>query len=252
MRRPQLQVHERASRESGRGLQEGTPIRRIGKSLSVLACVGVLIACGSADPPLPPPEEGARTHAVHVVSNGWHTAIVIPRADVVAAGAMPEARDFPDSQFLEFAWGDRDYFPAREKTIGMTLSAALWPTPAVMHIVALNRDPVQVYRDVEVLVVPLSEAGLGRLIEAVDVMVDRPPDGPAEAVAPGLMPLSGFYPATGEYHLLNTSNTWTVRMIRIAGVDVSSSGVVTAEDAMARLRRAPGVSSRAARDERLR
>ena len=46
-----------------------------------------------------------------------------------------------------------------------------------------------------------------------------------------------FYAAQGRFHLGNTCNTWTARMLRAAGVDIDPGGVVTAGDLMGRLRR---------------
>ena len=65
--------------------------------------------------------------------------------------------------------------------------------------------------------------------------------GRGETVARGLYQDSWFYPAHGRFHLLNTCNTWTARMLTAAGVGVSPSGVNTAEDLMRRLRDLPNV-----------
>ena len=108
-------------------------MRRATVASAWLVCAIWLAACAMVAP-LPPTDHGLRTHAVRVVSNGWHTAIVIGRAELVATGLLPEADDFPDAVFLEFGWGDRVYYPAREKTLGMALDAALTETPAVMHL----------------------------------------------------------------------------------------------------------------------
>jgi len=73
-----------------------------------------LAAC-AAVAPLPPADHGPRTHDIRVVSNGWHTAIVVARADLVATGLLPETDDFPDAAFVEFGWGDRVYYPNGKK-----------------------------------------------------------------------------------------------------------------------------------------
>ncbi|MEX0760020.1 MAG: DUF2459 domain-containing protein [Tistlia sp.] len=173
-------------------------------------------------------------HAVEVVSNGWHGAIVADRAEVAATGLLPEVDDFPEAAFLEFGWGDREYYPAREKTLGMTLEAALVPTPAVMHLAGLARAPAPEDPDSEILRVFLTDAGFRRLVGAIaDDFVRE--QARAVPVAPGLYPDSHFYEARGEFHLFNTCNTWVARKLRAAGLDVSPSGIVTAGDLMDRL-----------------
>ncbi|MDP6343627.1 MAG: DUF2459 domain-containing protein, partial [Alphaproteobacteria bacterium] len=49
-------------------------------------------------------------------------------------------------------------------------------------------------------------------------------------------PGSRFYEGAGEYHLLNTCNTWTARALRQAGLAVDPGNAVTADDLMAQLR----------------
>jgi uncharacterized protein (TIGR02117 family) len=194
-----------------------------------------LAACTAAVPP-PAADEGLRTHTVRAISNGWHTAIVVERVDLVATGLLPEADDFPDAAFLEFGWGDRVYYPAQEKTLGMALDAALTGTPAVMHMAGLARPPEQTYRDIEVVPVTLTEDGFRRLIGAIAGDFERPSGTRAAPVSRGLYRDSYFYNARGTFHLFNTCNTWTAGVLRTGGVDVSPSGVVTADEMMERLR----------------
>ena len=106
----------------------------------------------------------------------------------------------------------------------MTLSAALVPTPAVMHMAGLAAAPRDDGSNREVVAVPLTEAGFLNLIEALAAEFERPAGGRAVTVSRGLYPGSRFYNARGEFHLFNTCNTWTARMLRAAGVAISPSG----------------------------
>ena len=204
-------------------------------------CAVWLATCETAPPPLPD-DHGPRTRLIQVASNGWHTAIVVPAPALVATGLLPEAADFPDAAFLEFGWGDRVYYPAKEKTLGMTLAAALVPTPAVMHMAGLEARPENrggTWRDV--VAVALTDKGFLNLVAALAAEFERPAGGRAKPVARGLYPGSHFYNALGEFHLFNTCNTWTARMLRAGGVAISPSGIVTADGLMARLRTALAV-----------
>ena len=203
-------------------------------------CTVLLATCESAPPPAVT-DDGPRTRLIHVASNGWHTAIVVPAAAVAAIGALPEAADFPDAKYLEFGWGDRTYYPAEEKTLGMALAAALVPTAAVMHMAGRLAAPSDETRGLEVVPVALTEAGFRTLVGAIAATFERPSGGRAESVSRGLYPGSRFYHAHGTFHLFNTCNTWTARMLRAGGVALSSSGIVTADGLMARLRAALAV-----------
>lgn len=218
-------------------------------ALTAALCAVFLAGCAS-DPPLPPlpaPDAGPREQSVHVASNGWHATLVLPREAVVASGLLPEAEHFPDAAFLEFGWGDRVYFPAEEKTIGMTLDAALVPTPAVMHVAGLSAPPSVPEdgdADAGVIELALTETEQLRLLESVTADFERVQGGPAEPSSEGLSPGSRFYDARGEFHLFNTCNTWTARKLRAAGLDVSPSGVVTAGELMGRVREAAAAEGR--------
>lgn len=205
-----------------------------------------LAACSPGTPPLPqgasggaPAEPGPPLHEVRVVSNGWHAVIAVRREAVAATGLLPEAARYPEAEFLEFGWGDRTYFPAPDKSLGMTLEAALVPTDAVLHLAGLPAPPERLRPDDEVVTLRLGEAGFRALVGAVSAYVERPAPGvAAEPLSEGLRPGSDFYAAKGRFYLLNTCNTWTARVLRAAGLPVEPAGVVTADDLMERLREA--------------
>lgn len=203
--------------------------------LASFICWGLLAACATT-PAKPVADEGPRIHSIRVISNGWHTAIVIPRAEITPPEVLPEADDFPDAAFLELGWGDRDYYPAKEKTLGLTLGAAFLDTPAVMHMAGLAFSPERTRPDSEVVLLRLTADELQRLVRAISDEFMRPENGRAVAISEGLYPNSNFYDAHGSFHLFNTCNTWTARMLHAAGVDISADGIMTADELMRRLR----------------
>jgi uncharacterized protein (TIGR02117 family) len=212
-------------------------MRRAISALTWFIAATWLAACAAAAP-LPAANPEPRAQSVRVASNGWHTAIVVGRAEAAATGLLPEAEDFPNAAFLEFGWGDRSYYPASEPTIGMALAAALTPTPAIMHLAGLARPPDGTGAESEVVQVAVSQDEFLSLVAAIAGDFMRPEGGRAAPVSRGLYPDSNFYNARGTFHLFNTCNTWTARMLRAGGVNISPSGVITADDLMTRLRAA--------------
>ncbi len=120
----------------------------------------------------------------------------------------------------------------------MALEAALTATQAIIHVAALARAPDLTYAEAEVLPVQLTHDGFRRLVRAIAGDFERPTGRRATPVFRGLYSDSHFYHAHGTFHLFNTCNTWTARMLRAGGVNLSSTGIVTAEDLMVRLRAA--------------
>ena len=206
----------------------------LGLALALLAAA----ACQPAPPiespvPLAGPWRG--DIAVHVTSNDWHTGIVVARA-ALPPGAIPEADDFVHAPYLEFGWGDAEYYPAPKPTFALALGAAFGANPAVVHMAGLPAHPRDVYPRSEVIELGLSPESFRRLVGALDATFARSGAARARANAPGLYSYSLFYPATGAFNLANTCNTWTARSLAAAGVPVDPAGVARAEEIMAQLR----------------
>ncbi|MEQ8602939.1 MAG: DUF2459 domain-containing protein [Marivibrio sp.] len=204
----------------------------------VLLLAGWLAACGAGQAPAPPPpaDAGPKDRTIWVVSNGWHTEIALDRVDLKASrAAPPEIEDLPEARYLSFSWGDRAYFKERNQSLGAVIEAAITPTPAVLHLVGLDGPPPEAYAHLAVYELSITEAGLERLVAAMSAAFTRDGEARAQPVAPGLMTRSFFYDARGEFHLFNTCNTWTARMLRTAGVDISPAGVMTASHVTGRL-----------------
>ena len=201
-----------------------------------LAMALLLTACAAAVP-APPPSQidlDAKT-VIFVTSNGWHSGIVVAKADL-PPDRLPESVDFPEARFLEFGWGDAVYYPAKQPTFGMSLQAALVPTPAVVHVAGLWGEPARVNPKAEVVSLPIDDENFHRLVNFIDASFERSGAARAAATGPGLYATSRFYPAKGSFHLFNTCNTWTGRALAAAGYDVSASGTSRAEALMQQVR----------------
>jgi uncharacterized protein (TIGR02117 family) len=187
-----------------------------------------------------PAQEDAAERTVYVVSIGWHTGIAIPRDAIADSGRMPEIADFPDAQYIEVGWGDRNYYMHADPSVFDALGAGIGPSPAVLHVIGMAVPPQRFFVSAEVIALPISAGELDRLIAHIDGVFDRPADGAARPLQSGLVRGAFFYPAHGEFHLFNTCNTWAARALSEAGLDISAGGVMTADDLMSRVRELPG------------
>ncbi len=203
----------------------------------IMLVLAVLLTACAAAPPAPPPSQpdlGPKT-MIFFSSNGWHSSIIVAKAHL-PPDRLPETADFPSARFLEFGWGDAVYYPAKKVTLGMTLRAALVPTPAVVHVVGLRAEPARSSPEAEVVSLALDDKNFGRLVDFIDASFERSGAPRAAATGPGLTTTSRFYPAKGRFHLFNTCNTWTARALAAAGFDVSPSGTSRAEALMRQVR----------------
>lgn len=210
--------------------------RFLSQALALLLA-GWLAACAGGDPaPALTAQDGPTDRTLWVVSNGWHTTVVLTRADLERVeGAPPEIADLPTAPYLEFSWGDQAYFQRGDQSLGAIMAAAMTPTPAVLHLAGLKAPPPEVFPHLEVYPLAVSREGLQRLATALSAEFVRKGGARAAPTGPGRIENSFFYDAPGKFHLFNTCNTWTARMLRTAGVRVGPGEVMTADDLTKRL-----------------
>jgi uncharacterized protein (TIGR02117 family) len=154
---------------------------------------------------------------VAVVSHAWHTDIAVRLADV-PAGSWPDAQRFPDAEIIEIGWGDRDYFTAPEETLALGARAIFRSRGSALRVVWLDGPIERRFPDSDVVEIPIARSALRRLIEFIRESYALTADGAPVDLGPGPWPRSRFYLATGHYGLFNSSNQWTARALRSAGL----------------------------------
>ena len=62
----------------------------------------------------------ADLRSVYVISNGWHTGLVLPRGQV-SSEAWPEQDEIAPAPYLEVGWGDSAAYLADRITVRLAL-----------------------------------------------------------------------------------------------------------------------------------
>jgi len=188
-----------------------------------LACA--LLAGCAATPIADVPGAPADT-AVLIVPQGGHTGIAVRMADIPAP-LVPEKRDFPGADYLEFGWGDRDFYMAPGAGPWLSFKAAFLPTQSVVHIAGVRGALGGAFPGAEIVAIPLSRAALEALLRYVHDAFVREGD--------AATPLGrGFYAGRETFHLLRTCNVWTAGALRAAGLPVRNA--LTVEGIMGQVR----------------
>ena len=179
---------------------------------AALGCA-LLGACAAA-PVADAPRARAET-AVFVVPQGGHTGLAV-RAAHIPASLVPEKRDFPGADWLEFGWGDRDFYMAPAAGPWLSFKAAFLPTRSVVHVAGVRGELGEAFPGAEIVEIPLSRAALEGLLRYVHDTFERAGD--------ATVPLGrGFYPGRETFHLLRTCNVWTAGALRAAGLPVGDA-----------------------------
>lgn len=211
---------------------------RAWQDIAMKACVlfiGMVLLTACAMPTgEPAAREGEPTVPIYLVSHGWHTGIVLRRADI-PAGLWPEVGDFPQAEYFEVGWGDRAYYQSRDPGLWTTLRAALVPSPSVLHVVGFRGAVAEYFHASEIVELRLPRAGFERLAKYIHDAHAREGTQPVAPLGSGLYGDSRFYPAHEMFHLFNTCNVWTARALRAAGLPVRDA--ITTEGLMAQARR---------------
>ena len=192
-----------------------------------------LYACAT-EPPASPTrsQDGAPLVAVFLVAHDGHTGIALRRADI-PAGLWPESRDFPQAEYLEVGWGNRDYYYGRNQGFWGTLNAIL-PSPSVLHLAGFRGSPADYFRASEVVELATPKDGFERLVRYIHDAHERTGAVAGAALGPGLYGDSRFYPGWESFHLFRTCNVWTARGLRAAGLPIHDS--ITMEGLMSQAR----------------
>ena len=102
---------------------------------------------------------------VFIVHSAWHAAIVLRKGDIPSDGRAGARVDFPSAQFVEFSWGDKDYFPNPDAGVFAGLKAAFWSSGSVVHVVGLSGDWQAFYAGAAIIELRLVPAAYGRLLD---------------------------------------------------------------------------------------
>lgn len=199
-------------------------IRSTLTAIALLLVAMILCATGGAAQVAKAPAAAAETQptfTIYLLVDRWHAGIVLKQSDI-PEGVLPERRNFAEAEYLEYGWGEWDFYQTVDFKPWQALKALFVPSRSVLHVVGFGGAVVTHASNREVLEFRLDHESFGRLIAYIHGSFARPGPGTVAPLGPGLYGDSRFYPAQGQFHLFNTCNTWAARALRAAGYPMSS------------------------------
>ena len=201
----------------------------------ILLLVMLLTGCSSATTCYETAAPGEALHSVYVVRRAWHSGVIVRAEDWPTPSFL--IADFPKADYLEFGWGDAEYYQAEEATFWLGLRAAVWPKSSVIHVIGLT-DPLDksAYAD-DIVEVRVSRTGMLQLVAALNAeFAGQTPIGHELEATPKP---NRFYSAHRSFYFPRMCNWWTAKRLQDASCPVTAWSVVTASQV---LRRAHGAS----------
>lgn len=159
---------------------------------------------------------------VFIISNGLHTDICMPaKTDECDWHDFVPTRDFPCATHFEYisvGWGDKAFFfdiPTWSQfKLSTAFRAAMLPTETAMHV-AYMRKPKESEQCIKVYV---SKQKYRQIVREIKKSFDLHEGNVKIISGRGYRSNDNFYEAKNAYHLFNTCNTWTNRILKTAHI----------------------------------
>jgi len=161
-------------------------------------------------------EESPRT--VYVLSNGFHTGLIVRKSDVPPA-VWPEIDEIPDHPWVEVGWGSEIFYRA-EKITAPVVMGAMVPNPSVLHVVGWDHPPEKMFAGGDLIRLEVDAKRFSEMCRFIhsSYVVDR--NDQPQHLGPGIYGDGAFFRAKGKYYFPNTCNVWTARGLQHAGVSI--------------------------------
>jgi len=203
------------------------------------------------------PTPGGPVVEAHLLDNGFHTDLAVPRAELEARpGPLAEAvRALPEGDWILIGWGDAKFYVDQSPMQGRLpdgLRAFFRPGNAsVVMLDPSRRDPRLSYPPDARTRLRLSPAGFDALSRHVEVSLALT-DGRARIAAARAGDDARFFASREHFWIGHLCNHWTAGVLNAGGVAVRPLRSVTSAEVMAAARRsalaAPELDRRRARD----
>jgi hypothetical protein len=128
------------------------------------------------------------------------------------------------------------FYMATDPTGWLAVKAAFFTSGSVLHVAGFGESALAGLPAGAVVQLALSPSGFDAMTRFVHDEYQTDGEGRPVRLGRGLYGASGFYAARSRYHLFNTCNTWVLRALQRAGLDVAPAGTVTAGAVMQQVR----------------
>lgn len=202
--------------------------RRLLSLCATVLLASALAGCASSDSCYEPTTPRESLRSVYVIKRAWHTGIAVAAADWPNRD-WSVLRDFPDSDYLEFGWGDARFYQAEEESFWLGIRAAFFSTSSAIHVIGFDRPAPDALLADDVIEVRVSAQGLRQLAQSIErefAQTEPTASGASLNVTPRP---NKFYSAKRRFFFPRMCNWWTARRLDESGCPIAAWSVLSAD-----------------------
>ena len=163
--------------------------------------------------------------AIYVVSHRHHSGIVIP-GDYIKLNYLENSKEFLNAKYIEFGYGDRDYYMSSVKSFFLGVSALFWPTESVVHVVRIDKNLKEAFPTSKIYRIKITEEKL-KLLKRYIFESFKFQDSMNKPLGKGQYLESYFYAGSRDFYVFNTCNTWVAKALEYSGYNVNTYFLTT-------------------------
>lgn len=224
-----------------RGRGTGAATTAAAGALGALAALWTWTTPG--DPALWRAAPGAPAVEAHLLDNGFHTDLAVPRAALEARGGpLAEAvRDLPPGDWILIGWGDARFYVDQspmESRLPDGARAFFRPgNPSVIMLDPAQRHPHDLFAEDGRRSFHLTPAGFDRMAAHIEASLDLSGGGPRVAAARAGDD-ARFFASREHFSIAHLCNHWTAGVLNAGGLPVRPFRSIVSSELMAAVARA--------------
>jgi uncharacterized protein (TIGR02117 family) len=128
---------------------------------------------------------------------------------------------FPQNVYVEFGWGDRNFYREADPGFWDTIQAAFWPNPGIMHVVGFDSSVSEYFPYSRIIRLKIGRNHLLALNAFLVSYFSWDEQNKLIPLGEGLYGNSQFYESPVSYFFPKTCNVWTALAVNCCGISLS-------------------------------
>ncbi len=167
----------------------------------------------------------------YLIKSYWHTGLIFS-VDSTLLEHIDALRNFDDKKFVDIGWGDEDFYQnPSDFDLYLASKAILIPTNSVIRIAGYLTPIESIIRWSDFCIkFKFTKIQFQKLCNFINTAFERNDEGNLIITSKTASGGIAYYKSIYKYHLLNTCNTWVANALKFAGLDISPSNVIRANE----------------------